>query len=294
MGERSSFVVVANRLPVDRVTTPGGRPRWESSPGGLVSALEPLLETTPATWVGWSGQPGPAPRPFRRGKLLLRPVPMSDDEHARSYEGFSNATLWPLYHDAVQPAAFHRSWWDTYDAVNKRFAQAAARAADHGATVWVHDYQLQLVPQYLRALRPDVRIGFFLHIPFPPEELFSQLPWRREIVRGLLGADVVGFQRSLGAQNFLRLTRRLLGATPGRHGVDHDGRFVRVGSFPISIDAASFDATARLPEVQERTLAIRWSWGGPGRCCWGWTGSTTPRASTCGCGRSVSSSKTAW
>ena len=119
------------------------------------------------------------------------------------YEGFSNATLWPLYHDVIVKPIYHREWWDSYVEVNRRFAEATSRAAAHGATVWVQDYQLQLVPKMLRMLRPDLAIGFFLHIPFPPVELFMQMPWRTEIIEGLLGADLVGFHLPGGAQNFL-------------------------------------------------------------------------------------------
>ena len=108
------------------------------------------------------------------------------------YEGFSNATLWPLYHDVIVKPIYHREWWDRYVDVNRRFAEATSRAAAQGATVWVQDYQLQLVPKMLRMLRPDLTIGFFLHIPFPPVELFMQMPWRTEIIEGLLGADLVG------------------------------------------------------------------------------------------------------
>ncbi len=255
--------MVANRLPVDRTISPGGARRWVTSPGGLVAAVEPIMQDLHGCWIGWSGLAGPAPRPFRRGKLHLRPVALSAEELAAFYEGFSNATLWPLYHDAVERPQFHRSWWDAYVAVNRRYAAAAARAADEGATVWVHDYQLQLVPAFLRDLRPDVRIGFFLHIPFPPEELFCQLPWRRELIAGLLGADLVGFQRPLGAQNFLRLTRRLLGLRPSRHAVTVGDRTVRAGAFPISIDARGLDRVARSPAVQERTLRIRKELGWP-------------------------------
>ena len=127
------------------------------------------------------------------------------------YEGFSNATLWPLYHDVVAKPEFHREWWDSYVRVNQRFAEKAAEVAADEATVWVHDYQMQLVPAMLRELRPDLRIGFFLHIPFPPAELFQQLPWRRQLLEGLLGADVVGFQRP-GAVAELRAA----GASAGR------------------------------------------------------------------------------
>src|SRR5205823_5318808 len=127
-------------------------------------------------------------------------------------EGGSNGMLWPLYHDAIERSEFHREWWAAYTTVNRRFATAAAEAAPPGSTVWVHDYQLQLVPQMLRTLRPDVRIGFFLHIPFPPIELFMRIPWRRSIIEGLLGADLVGFQRPQGAENFMQLCRRLVDA----------------------------------------------------------------------------------
>src|SRR5690606_21278746 len=131
-------------------------------------------------------------------------------------------------------------WWECYVSVNRRFADTAARIAADGATVWVHDYQLQLVPELLRAQRPDLRIGFFLHIPFPPTELFARLPWRQRILRGLLGADLVGFQRPGAATNFLALCRRLLGLSTQRDRVflpDSD-RVVRARAFPISIDVA--------------------------------------------------------
>jgi trehalose 6-phosphate synthase len=206
--------------------------------------------------------------------LLIRPVRLSATEVRDYYEGFSNATLWPLYHDVIVPPIFDRSWWETYVEVNQRFADAAAEAAGPGATVWVQDYQLQLVPAMLREQRPDLRIGFFLHIPFPPVELFMQLPWRTEIVRGLLGADVVGFQMPMGAQNFLWLARQLLGLEPSKAAVrvrsrpgsvPVDGRQVRVGAFPISIDAASFDALSRRAPIAEQAKRMRTAMGDPSR-----------------------------
>jgi trehalose 6-phosphate synthase len=127
----------------------------------------------------------------------------------------------------------------------------------------VHDYHLQLVPMMLRALRPDVRIGFFLHIPFPPQELFVQLPWRREILEGLLGADLVGFQVPGAASNFSRLARRLTDATTAEGGLRHDGRIVRVGAFPISIDATHLAERATDPAVIERAREIRHDLGDP-------------------------------
>ena len=148
--------------------------------------------------------------------MYLCPVRLSADEIADYYEGFSNATLWPLYHDVIVKPIYHREWWDAYVTVNRRFADATAKVAAEGATVWIQDYQLQLVPKMLRMLRPDLTIGFFLHIPFPPVELFMQMPWRTEITEGLLGADLVGFHLPGGAQNFLILARRLVGANTSR------------------------------------------------------------------------------
>src|SRR5262249_59961019 len=130
-----------------------------------------------------------------------------------------NRTLWPLYHDSIRTPEFRREWWWPYVDVSQRYARAVAAVARRGDLVWVHDYHLQLVPRMLREMRPDLRIGFFLHIPFPPEELFLQLPWRTELIRGLLGADLVGFHLPGGAQNFLYLVRRLTGRPATRSAV---------------------------------------------------------------------------
>ncbi len=149
-------------------------------------------------------------------------------------------------------------------AVNERFARAVTAVAAEGATVWVQDYQLQLVPQLLRALRPDLRIGFFLHIPFPPVELFSQLPWRTEILEGLLGADLVGFQVPGGASNFLRLVRRLTRHKVERDTVRVDGGHVSVArAYPISIDTQGFAALAESPEVVAEAEALLEELGHP-------------------------------
>ncbi len=267
--DRYDLVVVANRLPVDFSVRPGGGVDWQRSPGGLVTALEPVMQAAEGAWVGWSGAPDLAADPFDADGMRLVPVTLSANEIERYYEGFSNDTLWPLYHDVVSTPTYHRQWWDAYRRVNQRFAEAAAGQAAQGAVVWVHDYQLQLVPRMLRDLRPDLRIGFFDHIPFPPVELFQQLPWRRQIVEGLLGADLVGFQRGGDASNFVRAVRRLTDHTTRGPiiTVDADrtrlGRHVRAAAFPISIDSTRFDALARTPEVQARAKEIRTELGDP-------------------------------
>jgi trehalose 6-phosphate synthase len=284
-----SFVVVASRLPVDRAEGADGETEWRASPGGLVAALEPVVREAAGAWVGWPGDAGPAPEPFDSGGMHLVGVGLTAAEVRDFYEGFCNATLWPLYHDVIAPPEFRRPWWDAYVAVNRRFAQAAAAQAAPGGTVWVHDYQLQLVPGMLRERRSDVRIGFFNHIPFPGYEIFAQLPWRRQVVTGLLGADLLGFQRQGDATNFLRACRRAAGLTtrgslvqvpdsmpavagpggsaePRRHkweAAGADGRHVRAGAFPISIDSAAYEALARREDVQDRARAIREALGKP-------------------------------
>ncbi|WP_308799441.1 bifunctional alpha,alpha-trehalose-phosphate synthase (UDP-forming)/trehalose-phosphatase [Agromyces silvae] len=262
------MVVVSNRLPVDYQGGVGADTIWRSSPGGLVTALEPVMRTSGGAWVGWPGVADREFDPFDHDGISIIPVPLSEQELADYYEGFSNDTIWPLYHDVIAPPTFHREWWDAYVRVNRRFAEAAARAAAEGAVVWVQDYQLQLVPRMLRESRPDLVIGFFNHIPFPAYGIYSQLPWRRQVVDGLLGADVIGFQRLADASNFARAVRRLFGyATKGTvievPAEDGEVRRVVARHFPISIDAAGFEEIARRPEVQERARQIREELGNP-------------------------------
>jgi trehalose 6-phosphate synthase len=258
-----SFVVIASRLPVDRVEGPDGGAQWRPSPGGLVTALEPVMRQAAGVWIGWSGDTGAAPGPFEANGLDLVGVGLSEAEVRRFYEGFANATLWPLYHDVIAPPQFHRSWWEAYVAVNRRFAEAAADHAAPGAAVWVHDYQLQLVPQLLRELRDDLRIGFFNHIPFPAYEIFAQLPWRRQVVQGLLGADLLGFQRRADAANFLSACRRAAGLTTRGPVVQAGGRAVRVAAFPMSIDSAGLSGIAERGDVRKRARDIRGALGEP-------------------------------
>nr|WP_221376171.1 trehalose-6-phosphate synthase [Actinoplanes polyasparticus] len=269
---QSSLVVVANRLPLDDNVAPDGACEWRRSPGGLAGALHAILEQTPATWVGWSGTIGEAPRLPDIGTLRLRPMSISEDELRGYYEGFANSTLWPLYHDAVEQPVFDRGWWETYRSVNRRFAEAAAEVAEPGATVWVQDYHLQLVPQLLREMRPDVVIGFFLHVPFPPPELFMQLPRRLELLRGMLGADLVGFQRPQAAHNVAQLAAKLLGAhgaddaitmdaspaaPPATHNRTEGQRIVRTGAFPVSIDVAEMRSLNARPYVVNQARRLQ-------------------------------------
>ena len=262
---QASMVVLANRLPFDMERQPDGSTKARQAPGGLVTALAPILSRREGAWIGWPGTPDVEIEPTTADGLTLHPISLTGAEVDCYYEGFSNATLWPLYHDAVAPSEFHRQWWDSYRVVNERFAARAAEVAAPHATVWIHDYQLQLVPQMLRRMRPDVRIGFFLHIPFPPAELFNRLPWRRQIITGLLGADLIGFQLPGGTRNFLRLAKTLLDVPASGGLLNFDGRRIKAGAFPISIDSAAQSALAATPEVHAAARKLRSDLGNPGK-----------------------------
>ena len=254
------LVVVANRMPVRRVGS-GRNAQWETSPGGLVSALAPLLMEQKGGWVGWDGTTGKKEKPaFQHDGMTIRPVPISADELEAFYAGFSNKTLWPLYHDALRTPLFHRHWWWPYHSVNEKYAKAAAELAGERDVLWVQDYQLQLVPGMLRELRPKARIGFFLHIPFPPEELFAKLPWRKQILEAMLGADVVGFQTRLAATNFARAARRFTDATGTDTKLKYGGREITVDAFPISIEVGRYQQLASDPGVIQATERFRLSW----------------------------------
>jgi trehalose 6-phosphate synthase len=273
------IVIAANRLPVMR-TGDGG---WTPSPGGLVRALFPMLRESGGTWVGWTGDADDAAEPFTVDGVRLHPIGISAEEMESYYEGFSNDALWPLYHDALRESTFDSNQWDSYQAVNERFADTLADIAPPESVVWIHDYHLQLVPGMLRARRPDLTIGFFLHIPFPPVELFSRLPWRNQIIEGLLGCDLVGFQRPMGAINFTSAAHQLLAADTHdmtRAGttdwvvdgtsddsaeslVVHAGRSTVVGVFPISIDVAEVEEIAAGRATRQRTSQIRARLGDP-------------------------------
>lgn len=259
MSADNDFVVVANRLPVDLVTNSDGTQDWNPSPGGLVAALSPVLQSEEGCWVGWPGVADAEMEPFHTdGGVLLHPVTLTQHDFESFYEGFCNATVWPLFHDLIVPPVYNREWWHSYRDVNERFAEEVVKVAAQGATVWVQDYQLMLLPGILRQRRPDLKIGFFLHIPFPAADLYRQLPWREEIIRGLLGADLIGFHIEPYVANFLNLMKDIAPAgshigqpdfysvegnpatrEAGARIIAADGHKVEVSAFPISIDPAS-------------------------------------------------------
>jgi trehalose 6-phosphate synthase len=258
-GDRQRPVVaVANRLPVHR-----GAGGWELSPGGLVTALRPVMLSRSGAWVGWDGGAKGPPAHLPDLSVELSPVPLTQAQVRDYYHGFSNRTLWPLLHNAIERPVLHRTWWQGYRDVNARFADATepALTSFDDALLWVHDYHLMLVPQLIRERRPVQPIGFFLHVPWPSPDIYARLPWRGELLRGLLGADVVSFHTEGYRKNFTRACGRLLGddgvTVKGNALVLPDGRSVRTTTSPISIDAQQFTDLATGPTADGHVEALR-------------------------------------
>lgn len=251
---------MANRLPVAYDEESG---EWATSPGGLVSALTPILRDTRGSWVGWSGISDREFAAFTHGGIRQVPITLSKADYEDFYVGFCNGTLWPLYHDAVREPQFHRHWWHPYRAINERFAVVTAATLTPDDIAWVQDYQLQLVPQLIRSLAKVRRIGFYLHIPFPPVELFAKLPWRRQVLEGLLGADVLAFQSRSSRRNFAHAARELAGARGTATKLEWQDREVTLQVAPIGIDTKVFDQLARSDEITEDARKIRARLGSP-------------------------------
>lgn len=252
-----SLLIVANREPI-RLQEDGN---WQPSVGGLTSALLPVLRERGGGWVAW-GETEVEERPsisyppdspaFRVQRLSL-----CEQEVRNYYYGFSNRVLWPLCHYFNEQMDIQHVFWDDYQEVNRRFAAAAAEQCDAGTVVWVHDYHQMLVPALLREKRPDNRIGFFFHIPWPAPEEWSILPWAGELVEGLLGADVIGFHTERYCANFLAAAEDLAGATVDGNTVRWQGREVRVEAHPIGIDTERFRQMAADPETRAAAQRIR-------------------------------------
>ena len=258
----SRLVIVANRLPVT-VQVRDGEVEVERSAGGLATGLLRPHEQSGGLWIGWSGasqELTPEQQAALDEKLAaqrLVPVPLTPDQVTRYYEGYSNGVLWPLFHYLLDQVPLSVSDWDAYVEVNEQFARVTAEHYRPGDLVWVHDYQLLLVPALLRRLIPDARIGFFLHIPFPSEELFRTLPSRARLLEGLLGADLIGFHTPTYLRHFATSLTHILGLVVDIDRVQVPGREVRLGVFPMGIDAEFFRTTARDPAVEAEAQALR-------------------------------------
>ena len=246
------LVVASNRLPVSLRLEDDAIHASRSS-GGLAAALGAVAEDAPFDWVGWPGCVVPEAMQARVREVLaeqrLIPLFLTPAEEQLYYHGISNQAIWPLFHYFTDRVDFQEAAWNSYVAVNHRFAAAIAAAAVDGARVWIHDFHLMLVPQLLRDARPDLEIGFFLHIPFPSSEIYRLLPTRQELLRGLLGADLVGFHSFDYARHFRSSCVRVLGAASDHDSVQFEGRRIEVGAHPIGIDVAGFEAALDDPET---------------------------------------------
>jgi trehalose 6-phosphate synthase/phosphatase len=258
----SRILIVANRLPVTvRITDSGVEAK--RSAGGLATGLMRPHERSDGLWIGWSGAPNTlsAEQQARLDEELaamrLVTVPLTDDQVTRFYEGFSNGVLWPLFHYLLEQIPLRVSDWEGYVEANQVFADVVAAHYQTGDLIWVHDYQLLLLPGLLRERLPGARIGFFLHIPFPSEELFRTLPARDRLLEGMLGADLVGFHTPAYLRHFATSLTDILGHSVEIDRVQLPTREVRLGVFPMGIDAANFTAIASDPAVDGEARAIR-------------------------------------
>jgi len=261
-------VIVSNRLPIV-LEKKGSQWQVHAGSGGLVQAVAPILKEHGGLWVGWPGVAGEeegwrevAQQAVAKTGYQLSPVPLTEQEVDLFYLGFSNSVLWPLFHDFLDRCDFDPGYWRAYRKVNRKFAEAVLESSGPNDFVWIQDYQLIPVGQYVREKRPRQRIGFFLHTPFPPLDIFVKLPWRAAILRALTAYDVLGFQTFRDRRNFLTCLHELMPEikTRGRGSLvqaDIDGRTLAVAGFPVGIDYDGFADTAASDDVTERVAELR-------------------------------------
>ncbi|MDP0491085.1 MAG: bifunctional alpha,alpha-trehalose-phosphate synthase (UDP-forming)/trehalose-phosphatase [Verrucomicrobiota bacterium JB023] len=246
------MILVSNRLPV-RQNEDGS---LERTSGGLASALSSLCDDPKTRWVGWAGSypQDEATKNEIKDKLAelsLVPVFLEEEKVGGYYDGFANSCLWPLLHGMLDRTVFDKDWFADYQDVNEVFAQSLAESAAEGETVWIHDYHLFLLPMKLRALRPDLNIGFFLHTPFPTSEVFRCLPERKELLEGLLDADLLGFHTFNYLRHFRSSVLRVLGEESDFSSIRREHHVTRLGVFPIGHNASLFAEARQSEEFQE-------------------------------------------
>ncbi|KAL6400702.1 alpha,alpha-trehalose-phosphate synthase [Ilyonectria robusta] len=259
------LLLLSNRLPITIKRSEDGSYSFSMSSGGLVTGLSGLSKTTSFQWYGWPGLEVPenevdGMRQRLKDEYGAHPVFIDDELADRHYNGFSNSILWPLFHYHPGEITFDESAWAAYQEVNRLFAKTVIKDVQDGDLIWVHDYHLMLLPQMLREeignSKKNVKIGFFLHTPFPSSEIYRILPVREALLTGLLDCDLIGFHTYDYARHFLSSCSRILETPTTPNGVDWNGRFVTVGAFPIGIDPEKFVEGLKQPKVQERIAAL--------------------------------------
>ena len=254
------LILVSNRLPIT-ATYQGQELTLVQSGGGLATGLKGARAREGSTWIGWPGEvPGGARLRFELEQELesqgLRAVFLTRAELKGFYEDYSNAAVWPVFHDLIDQLPLEIQGWEMYEEVNQRFAEAVAEVYEDGDMVWVNDYHLMLAPAQIRKLVPRARVGFFLHIPVPHTDMFRVLPQRRELIEGLLGADLIGFHTRSYADHFLSAVQTILGERVSGSSVRRRGRSVIVGAYPMGIDAATWEERARSTPVAKQVLSL--------------------------------------
>ncbi|MDX1411533.1 MAG: trehalose-6-phosphate synthase, partial [Nitrospirales bacterium] len=267
------LIIVSNRLPIICQENPQGGWNIEPSGGGLVTALDPVFKNRGGLWIGWPGTPDLDPKEIQApldevsdgSGYGFIPVNLTQEERDNFYLGFSNEIIWPLFHDLQTRCNFNPSFFKAYKVVNRKFAEVIAKNAGPQDLIWIHDYHLLEVASELRKLKVKSRLAFFLHIPFPSLDIFLKLPWRAELMKGLMEFDVLGFQTQRDVRNFMQcvrmfvlpgLDRRVLKSTHV-HLIKKNQREVALGSFPISIDYQGFEDQASDPAIEKLASKLR-------------------------------------
>ncbi|PLX12296.1 MAG: bifunctional alpha,alpha-trehalose-phosphate synthase (UDP-forming)/trehalose-phosphatase [Marinilabiliales bacterium] len=246
----SKIIIVSNRLPLN-IKIENDHLTIEPSVGGLATGMRSVHEAYESKWIGWTGLAEENLNSELRKKVNVAvekedciAVDLSNEDVDLYYYGFSNKTIWPLFHYFTEFAEFKKEHWDAYCKVNQKFADVITKNCEKGDTIWIHDYQLLLLPQMIKDKCPDVSIGFFLHIPFPSYEVFRILPWRNELIEGMLGADLIGFHTYDYERHFFSSVRRLLGYEINFNKINIHNRIVKADSFPMGIDYDKFHNAA--------------------------------------------------
>ncbi len=246
---RQRIITLANRLPLS-ISRRKGVLNYSRSVGGLATGLSSLSSTYDLLWIGWPGYitENMDERQAIREKLSIMnmiPLFLSGHEVEQFYEGFSNKTIWPLFHYFNQHVVYDPNYWRLYQEVNACYAEETLKVLQPGDLIWIHDYHLLLTPQMIRSRQPDAAIGFFLHIPFPSFEVFRTLPWREELITGMLGADLIGFHTYDYMRHFISAAIRLTELEKSMTQLTYQNRIIQVDSFPMGIDFDKFANAAR-------------------------------------------------
>lgn len=258
-------IIISNRLPV-KIEKNGDQLSYKPSEGGLATGLGSIYKEGENVWLGWPGlhlQKKEERDEVSKNlaKENMAPVFLTTQDISDYYEGFSNSTLWPNFHYFNQYAIYEQGLFDAYVSVNKKFCDEVLKLADPEDIIWIHDYQLLLLPEMVRNKLPDVQIGFFLHIPFPSYEVFRLLPWRKELLHGMLGSDLIGFHTYDDMRHFLSSVSRLVGFGNSEGLIDTGKRLIEVDAFPMGIDYERFSNAAAAPKTIEQEIKYRTSLG---------------------------------